>query len=219
MRKYQPVLIIGCVLAVAIAGGALLLRSNNADTSDTDTIDLLPEQEKEIPPDIVVTLEEYGDYQCAPCGELHPTLKQLKQEFGPNLNFVFRNLPLPEIHKNALVAAQAAEAARRQNKFWEMHDLLYENQKVWQDQANPRLTFLKFARDIGLDVARFTHDMEDEQVRFRIEADRDQAARLSIDATPTIFIDGRRLRTDALSPEGIRQRIEVRLAGEDPTGS
>lgn len=218
MSRYQPVLIVACVLVVAIAAGALLLRSNNTDTSDTDRINSPPEQKKEIAPDTVVTLEEYGDYQCAPCGDLHPTLKQLRQEFGPKLNFVFRNLPLSEIHKNALVAARAAEAARRQNKFWEMHDLLYENQQVWQDQANPRPTFLRFARDIGLDVARFTQDMDDEQVRFRIEADRDEAARLSIDATPTIFIDGRRLGTDALSPEGIRKRIQARLAGTRPTG-
>jgi protein-disulfide isomerase len=218
MPRYQPVLIIVCVLVVAIAAGALLLRSNNADRPDPDSINSLPEQKKEIAPDTVVMLEEYGDYQCAPCGELHPTLKQLKQEFGPNLNFVFRNLPLSEIHKNALVAAQAAEAARRQNKFWEMHDLLYENQQVWKDQANPRPTFLKFARDIGLDGARFTQDMDDEQVRFRIEADRDEAARRSIEATPTIFIDGRRLGTDALSPEGIRKRIEARLSGTDSSG-
>ncbi|MDQ5844110.1 MAG: DsbA family protein [Acidobacteriota bacterium] len=218
MHRYQPILIIACVLVVAIAAGALLLRSNNDDTSNADAINPLPEQKKEISPDTVVMLEEYGDYECAPCGELHPTLKQLKQEFGPNLNFVFRNLPLPEIHKNALVAAQAAEAARRQNKFWEMHDLLYENQQLWEGEANPRPTFLKFARDLGLDVDPFTQDMDGEQVRFRIEADRDEAARRSIDATPTIFIDGRRLRTDALTPAGIRKRIEARLAGTDPPG-
>lgn len=212
MPRYQPVLIIVSVLVVAIVGGALLFRSHNADLPDTATISQLPEPGKDTPSDAAVTLEEYGDYQCAPCAELYPTLKQLKQEFGANLNFVFRNLPLSEIHKNALAAAQAAEAARRQNKFWEMHDLLYENQRVWQEQGNPRPTFLKFAEDLGLDVARFTSDMADEQIQFRIEADKHEAIRLGVDATPTIFIDGLRLRTEAMSPEGIRKGIEVRMA-------
>jgi protein-disulfide isomerase len=217
MQKYQPVLIIACLLVVVIAGGALLLKSNDADTSDTATINPTPEPEKKIPPDVVVTLEEYGDYQCPPCAELHPTLKQLKQEFGPSLNLVFRNLPLSEIHKNALAAARAAEAARRQNKFWEMHDLLYENQRNWEDQPNPRPTFLKFARDLGLDVPLFTRDMEGAQVQFRIDADTSEATRLGVDATPTIFIDGRRLRTEAMTPEGIRKGIEVRMARKGAT--
>ena len=73
---------------------------------------------------------------------------------APSLNFVFRNLPLT-MHKNALTAAQAAEAARMQNRFWEMHDLLYQNQDLWKDDKNPKPRFVKFAADLGLDTARF----------------------------------------------------------------
>jgi protein-disulfide isomerase len=160
----------------------------------------------------VVTLEEFGDYQCPPCGALHPALKKLKQEFGPNLNFVFRNLPLPAIHKNALVAAQAAEAARMQNRFWEMHDLLYENQDLWKDDINPRNIFAKFASDLGLDTKRFARDMDDKQVQMRIEADADAAAQLGVDGTPTILIEGRELRAEATTAEGIRKGIELMLA-------
>jgi len=155
-----------------------------------------------------VTLEEFGDYQCPPCGALHPTLKQLKQEFGSNLNFIFRNLPLTSIHKNALLAAQAAEAARVQDHFWEMHDLLYENQDLWKDDINPRSIFLKFAADLGLDTARFTRDMDDKQVKLRIEADQAAAVELGINGTPTLLIDGRQLRTEVTNPEGIRKGIE-----------
>lgn len=164
------------------------------------------------PADVVVTLEEFGDYQCPPCGLLHPTLKSLKQEFGPNLNFVFRNLPITSLHKNALVAAQAAEAARVQNRFWEMHDLLYENQEVWKDDANPRSIFIKFASDLGMDTAHFSRDMEDKQIQLRIQADQDAAAQLGILGTPTILIEGRQLRPETTTPDGIRKGIELMLS-------
>ena len=217
MQKYRAFLIIAIVLVAAIAGTACLLRSNPSKDSFTTTSTNLPSPtgaptQRSIPAGVVVTLEEFGDYQCPPCGALHPALKKLKQEFGPNLNFVFRNLPLPAIHKNALAAAQAAEAARVQNRFWEMHDLLYENQDLWKDDINPRNIFLKFAADLGLDTKRFARDMDDKQVQMRIEADKDAAAQLEVDGTPTILIEGRELRPEATTPEGIRKGIELMLA-------
>jgi len=166
-----------------------------------------------------VTLEEFGDYQCSPCGALHPSLKKLKQEFGPNLNFVFRNLPLTTLHKNALAAAQAAEAARMQGRFWEMHDLLYENQDLWKDDINPKNIFWKFAADLGLDTGRFMSDMADRQVNLRIEADQSAAAELGIDGTPTLLIDGRKLRPEVTNPDGIRKGIEFTMSRKKPSPS
>jgi protein-disulfide isomerase len=166
-----------------------------------------------------VTLEEFGDYQCPPCGELHPSLKKMKQEFGPNLNFVFRNLPLTMLHKNALAAAQAAEAARMQSRFWEMHDLLYENQDLWKDDINPKSIFWKFAADLGLDTGRFMADMEDKQVNLRIEADRAAAAELGIEGTPTLLIDGRQLRPEVTNADGIRKGIEFTMSHKKPSPS
>ncbi|MFN2516397.1 MAG: DsbA family protein [Pyrinomonadaceae bacterium] len=214
MQKYRPFLIIAAVLAVAIIGTVRLLKWNRTKDSST-SISSSPSpigQQPKFPPGAVVTLEEFGDYQCPPCGALHPTLKKLKHEFGPNLNFVFRNLPLSSMHKNALAAAQAAEAARVQERFWEMHDLLYEKQNLWRDDINPRATFLKFAGDLGLDTARFVRDLDDQQVQMRIAADQDAAAKLGINGTPTILIDGRRLRDEVTTPEGIRKGIEVMMA-------
>jgi protein-disulfide isomerase len=218
MQKYRPFLIIAIVLVAAVAAGALLLRSNqNRDSfSAVPTPQTTPpttpttgtEQQRALPAGVVVTLEEFGDYQCPPCGELHPTLKKLKQEYGENLNFVFRNLPLTSIHKNALAAAQAAEAARMQNRFWEMHDLLYENQDLWKDDINPQATFWKFASDLGLDTARFGRDLGDRQVKMRLEADQEAAAELGINGTPTVLIDGRQLRPELTTPDGIRKGIE-----------
>jgi len=220
MRKSRPFLIIAVALLAAVVGGFLLMRSGENE----DSFPVAPISPSSASPaaeplgkpsvDAVVTLEEFGDYQCPPCGALHPTVKKLKQEFGPNLNFVFRNLPLATIHKNALAAAQAAEAARVQNRFWEMHDLLYENQNLWKDDINPRTIFIKFAGDLGLDNGRFVRDMDDKQVKMRIEADQFAAAELGINGTPTFLIDGRQLRPEATNPEGIRKGIEFVMGGK-----
>jgi protein-disulfide isomerase len=213
MQNYRPVLIIAIVFTAALVGGFLLLRSGQNQDSFAGAPASPPAASSTGEPAkpseaTVVTLEEFGDYQCPPCGELHPSLKKLKQEFGPNLNFVFRNLPLPTIHKNALAAAQAAEAARVQNRFWEMHDLLYETQDLWKDDINPRTIFIKFAGDLGLDAARFARDMDDKQVKMRIEADQQAAEELGINGTPTVLIDGRQLRPEVTNPDGVRKGIE-----------
>jgi protein-disulfide isomerase len=218
MKKYRPFLIIAIVFIAAVVGAAFLFRSSRNKDSFTTTPTNSPslpsgaKPDRKLPAGVVVTLEEFGDYQCPPCGALHPALKSLKQEFGPNLNFVFRNLPLTMIHKNALAAAQAAEAARVQNRFWEMHDLLYESQDLWKDDINPRTIFLKFASDLGLDGARFGRDMDDKQVQMRIEADKDAAAQLGVTGTPTILIEGRQLRPEATTADGIRKGIELMMA-------
>jgi protein-disulfide isomerase len=214
MQSYRPFIVIAIVLAAAITGGVLLFKAsrNNGPANPPP-----PRSSSFVPrcwgscsllSNVVVTLEEFGDYQCPPCGWLHPTLKQLKKELGPNLNFVFRNLPLQTIHKNAMVAAQAAEAARVQNRFWEMHDFLYENQDLWKDDINPSTIFVKAAGDLGLDTARFRQDMEDKQVQMRIAADADAATQKGVNGTPTIFIDGLELRSEMMNPEGIRRGIE-----------
>lgn len=206
MKRYVAFIIIAGVLVVAVIAGVLLTRPEDSDAESN-----FGTQEQASPRSVIV-LEEFGDYQCPPCAQLHPTLKDLKKEFGPNLNLVFRNLPLATIHKNAFPAAQAAEAARMQNRFWEMHDLLYENQPLWAEDKNPKNHFRKFATDLGLDVARFAADMEGDQVRFRLEADRDAAVRLGVDGTPTVLIDGRKLRPEATNAEGIRKGIDLTLS-------
>lgn len=219
MNSYRPFLIIALVLLVAAAGTALLLESNQRGDALPSTDTQSPDKaSKNTSADTVVTLEEFGDYQCPPCGQLHPTLKKLKQDYGARLNFIFRNLPLTKIHQNALAAAQAAEAARMQNRFWEMHDLLYENQSLWKDDVNPRSIFIKFATDLGLNIAQFTRDLDDKQIQLRIEADEDAAAKQGIDGTPTILINGRQLRAEMTTPEGVRKGIELMLsAGTTPS--
>lgn len=215
MWNYRPFLIIGTALSAVVIGGVLLLRPERGKESfrpATSSPSPTAGQTPKLPAGVAISLEEFGDYQCPPCGELHPILKQLKKDLGPNINFVFRNFPLTTIHKNAMAAAQAAEAARMQDHFWEMHDLLYENQTLWQDDLNPKSIFVKFATDLGLNIWLFKRDFDGEQVRLRIEADQDAATKLGIEGTPTILIDGRQLRPDATTPEGIRKAIELLMA-------
>ena len=95
-----------------------------------------------------------------------------------------------------------------QNRFWEMHDLLYENQELWGDDVNPRTIFLKWAADLGLDTARFAQDLDGKQVKLRIEADQEAAAELGINGTPTILVNGRQLRPEVTNPEGIHAAIQ-----------
>ena len=221
MQSYRPLIIIAIVLIAAIVGATCLFRSgqNQGASNPTSSPSSTPTSgARKIPAAVVVTLEEFGDYQCPPCGALHPTLKKLKQEYGANLNFVFRNLPLTQIHKNAMTAAQAAEAARMQDRFWEMHDFLYENQELWQNDPNPRAIFLKEAADLGLDAARFGRDMDDKQVQLRIQADAEAATQLGVQGTPTIFIDGLELRPEVTNPDGIRKGIEQMMARKVSSG-
>jgi len=214
MRRSLPFLIIGAVLLLAVGiGWRMLARHGSGANSAVPGVSTVPGPPKVKPATgQVVTVEEYGDYQCPPCGLLYPELKKIEAEYGSNLHVVFRHLPLTRMHKNALAAAQAAEAARLQNRFLEMHDRLYLNQKKWADEADARSVFVGYARDLGLDVGRFTRDMAGPEVNNRIAADAQQAVSRGVTGTPTLLIEGHQLRPEATTPEGIRRGIDFLLA-------
>jgi protein-disulfide isomerase len=137
------------------------------------------------PEDASVTLVEYGDYECPYCGRAYPILKQLKEALGDRLRLVFRHFPQNSIHPRASVAAQAAEAAAAQGKFWAMHDLLFEHQ---DDLASIDLTQL--ALSAGLEPYRFEADLSSERFAKRVQKDHDDAVRNGLHKTPSIFING-----------------------------
>ena len=132
-------------------------------------------------------LLEYGDYECPYCGEAYSKVKRVQRELGDNLRFVFRNFPLSQIHPHALSAALAAEAAALQGKFWEMHDMLFENQRGLSD-AN----LMAYANALELDFAKFTADMQSDEVQQRVQGDFMSGVRSGVNGTPTFFINGRR---------------------------
>src|SRR5258708_615002 len=132
-------------------------------------------------------LVEYGDYQCPHCGHAYPIIKRIQQELGNTLKFVFRNFPLSEAHPQVFIAAVAAEAAGKQNAYWEMHDLIFENQ-----QLLPRLPFITFAQTLGLDTGKFEEDLADTTLATKVEADFDSGIRSGVNGTPSFFINGLR---------------------------
>lgn len=140
-----------------------------------------------------VTLVEYGDFQCPFCGAYYPVLKQVKAEFGDQIKFQFRHFPLQSIHRNAFAGSRAAEAAGLQGKFWEMHDLLYENQTAWSESSSTNTIFEAYAKQIGLNVDQFKQDFTSDKVNASINADMAAGNKLNITGTPTFFIDGKKV--------------------------
>jgi protein-disulfide isomerase len=164
-------------------------------------------------PTAPVILEEFGDFECPPCGMLHPILKELETQFGPaNLRLIFREFPLVPTHAHALAAARAAEAAALQGKFWEMHDMLYEHQKDWHESFDVRPIFEGYAKQIGLDVEQFRRDITSEVVERRIFLDGKRAHSLGVTGTPTVFMNGREIPFESLAPEKLKVLIGKELA-------
>jgi protein-disulfide isomerase len=139
------------------------------------------------PAEARLTLVEYGDYQCPYCGAAYPVVKRLQKRLGKKLRLVFRNFPLTQSHPYALIAAEAAEAAAIQGKFWEMHDLLFEQQTMLKPEIIP-----SWAKKIGLDVEKFGNDIRQGVVEKRIKEDRQSGIRSGVNGTPTFFINGTR---------------------------
>jgi protein-disulfide isomerase len=132
-----------------------------------------------------VTLVEYGDYECPYCGQAYYVVKELEQRAGNLMRFVFRNFPLTTVHPHAERAAEAAEAAGAQGKFWKMHDILYENQQALEDE-----NLMEYGALVGLDINRFVRDMREGRYLNRIREDFLSGTRSGVNGTPTFFING-----------------------------
>jgi protein-disulfide isomerase len=135
--------------------------------------------------DAAVTLVEYGDYECPYCGAAYPIVKEVQSRMGDALRFVFRNFPITTSHPHAEQAAEAAEAAATQGRFWEMHDVLYENQRRLGD---PDLR--AYAEALGLDVAQFDNELSEHVHAPRVREDFMSGVRSGVNGTPTFFING-----------------------------
>jgi protein-disulfide isomerase len=234
MKRYLPAAIIAVVFAGAIAGGVALWKSSKqaqqpsqpftqstptATPAQSAAATPLESPPVTLPPDnphtrggssAKVTLDEYGDYQCPPCGALYPELKILEKDYGDQVRFVFHQFPL-SIHKHAEEAAHAAEAAALQNHFWEMHDMLYQNQQSWSIAEDVRPVFLQYARMLNLDVAKFEHDLDSPDVTERVKIDMERGASQGVQGTPTLFINGRQLKPEMMTDEGLRKALDYML--------
>lgn len=162
--------------------------------------------------DAAVTLVEYGDYECPYCGRAYPAVRRIQKLMGERLRFVFRNFPLNTIHEHASEAAQAAEAAAGQGKFWPMHDLLYENQANLAD-----VDLRQYALKAGLEIYRFEADMAGETYAKKVRDDFRGGVRSGVNGTPTFFINGYRFN-EVVNYENLRAAVRAAAEGRWPAG-
>jgi len=239
MRRFLPFAIIVAVLLVAAGSGLLLFRSKDSNTPMKIAVGNSGAEPAHIRggANAGVTLEEFGDYQCTPCGLLAATLLKVEHVYGTRVRVVFRQFPLG-MHAHALTAACAAEAAGLQGRFWEMHDLLFQNAVNWSKEsprpfrrvittAGPnalpdetetgvRAIFEGYAATLGLDVERFKKDMDSEQVTDRIKSDQERGASIGVDRTPILFVDGVQVPFSSLNVEALQTVIGAALNGQTP---
>jgi thioredoxin family protein len=240
MRRSLPFIIIGAVLLITAGSGLLLFRSKHSSTP----LKIATGKPGAEPAHIRgatkarVTLEEFGDFQCPPCGFLAATLLKVEHDYAESVRVVFRQFPLA-MHPHAMTAACAAEAAGLQGHFWEMHDMLFQNSMTWgrpgprpslpnagpnpgpsgsppETAAGVRAIFEGYAAKLGLDVERFQKDMDSEEVKTRIKLDEERAASTGVDRTPFLFIDGVQVPFASLDEKDLRGVIDAALSGRTP---
>jgi protein-disulfide isomerase len=168
------------MLTITTAGGVIL----PGVISDTDHV----KGNK----DSSVILVEYSDFQCPACVQYYYLTEDILSEFENHIQYVYRYFPLRTIHANAQISAQAAEAAGKQGKFWEMYSMIFENQKEWESKTVNEATniFIEYAQTLGLDAKRFVEDLESKEVIGKVNADYDSAMEAELYYTPTFFLNG-----------------------------
>lgn len=144
--------------------------------------------------DAKTVLIEYSDFQCPACAAYQPIVKQLAQDLEGSVAIAYRHFPLQQ-HKHAKLAAYAAEAAGKQGKFWEMHDMIFETQNDWSSQNDTRDTFIGYAEKLGLDRARFISDIDSDEVIDKVDSQQKSGLRAKVNGTPTFFLNGKKLDT------------------------
>ena len=218
MKRYLPFVIVFGVALVTLGSGTMLFRAKLPQVKnipDTQSVSAGRDSSAHIrgKADAPVTLEEFGDFQCPPCGQFAGFAEELLKEYDSRLRVVFRNFPLPG-HEHAREAALAAEAAGFQGKFWEMHDTLYKEQTAWSKAPNTRELFESYAGTLGLNMEQFKKDMDSDKARERVDSDHALGDSLGIKVTPTLFINKRPMEPQEKNPEGVRAAINAALGGK-----
>jgi protein-disulfide isomerase len=215
MKRYIPFIIIAAVAMLTAGSGAMLYRAKQRAFAATNTITGQPgTAPKHVRGNAraPVTLEEFADFQCPACAITTEVVRPLEGDYGSNLRIVFWSFPLPN-HKHGREAALAAEAASLQDRFWEMHDMLYRNQPAWSEVEDARPVFEHYARELHLDVERFKKDFASEQVAARVDQQREQGVSRGVQNTPTIIINNRQL-APPFTPERLHAAIDAAMSGQ-----
>ena len=209
-REAKIIIVIGVVIILAGLGLAKF-SSKNTFTPPADPGKLVREDSHMTGKvGAKVTLVEFGDYQCPFCSQFDPTVEKLVSDFGsnPDFNFVFRNFPLPQ-HQYAKIAAEAAEAAGAQGKFFDMEHKIYANQNTWVASSNPLDIFVQYATDLGLDANKFKSEVQSNAYNNRIQTDLTDADALGVNSTPTLYLNGE--KTNSADYATLKSQIEDAL--------
>jgi len=177
------------ILGLAIFGMVKLFSLTPNGSGGIVTIDVNSSDWVEGNQNASTTIVEYSDFQCPACAVYYSVVKQLINDFGSDVRLIYRNLPLPQ-HQNADLAARVAGAAGKQGKFWEMHDVLFENQTAWAEQGNAEEIFIGYANSLGLNIDQFKQDIDSNDIENKIQDDIKSGISFGVDSTPSFFING-----------------------------
>ncbi|MCA9349519.1 thioredoxin domain-containing protein [Candidatus Saccharibacteria bacterium] len=227
MRKVKRFLPI--ILFVALLGvfGYLLFVKNDDDSNpaeDVSATELTDQQKKaleegnvKLGQEATVNLVEFGDFQCPACKAAEPEVERILAQYGDQINFYFRHRPLITIHPNAKLAAIASEVAATGDKFWEMHDLLYQRQSEWSSLSSTQVidTFANYGAELGFEAGSFREQILNETGKGNIRRDDDLAEELQVNGTPTFFVNGQRLASVTELEDKIKAAINGDSSADD----
>ena len=197
---------LGVVIAAVLVIGGIIIFSGNKNT-DGGSADLDTSiGHKFGSDDAKVKIVEFGDFQCPACAAAASEFRKAQTD-NADVQLIFRHFPLTSIHPNAVISSQAAEAAAKQNKFWEIYDLLYERQEQWSASDDPKTIFSGYAQELGLNVDQFNNDIDSDEVKAAVKRDLDYALEIDLNQTPTFFINGVKV-TGVQTADEWRQLIE-----------
>lgn len=202
----------GVAVFIIIVVLGLVKAVDKTKPTNTDIVDLGVSEIDWIKGDInaPVVVVEYADFQCPACGAYHSLVKEVKNKYGENLAVVFRHFPLSQIHKNAFLSSQAAEAAGMQGKFWEMHDMIFENQNTWSESNSARDLFISYAKELDLDEVKFVADLDSPEIKEKISESYSSGDKIGVNSTPSFFINGKKI-TNPRSLEEFESLIQKEL--------
>ncbi len=205
-------LILGLFASVGLLVAGLWYLSG-MEEADPTILEVKGSEWQQGPSEAKVTLVEYADFECPACAAYQSVLKDIKETFKDNLRFVYRHFPLP-MHRNGTAASLASEAAGKQGKFWEMHDLLYKKQKEWGGKTvEDRGMFEKYATELGLNLDQFKADMASDELRDKVEVQRSSGEDVNVRGTPTFFLNGEPV-TNPNNAEAFKDLIRSKLEGK-----
>lgn len=185
--------IIGIIAVIAVGGS--ILYSNHVTQQANEGIVLADHIKGSTTAKVKLT--EYSDFQCPACSQFSKIVSEVLDTYPDDVALEYKHFPLISIHEYALSAAEAAEAAGQQGKFFEMHDMLFENQQVWSKSANPNAYFISYAEKLELDIPLFKQHMKASKIEDKIQSEFKQARELGLTGTPSFFIDGKRMKFES----------------------